>query len=231
MLLKIILATILNGCIVFSVSAFEDKPKIALLTNKYYTKEAEKLSSEIVKIQDAQIDIKFAGYDFTTCSIDEELSSYDLIVSLGRRGLQRALCYHSENLIYSIFISKSHYKSTLAKYRSKKEAENGKQISALYTEQPINNHALFLKAVSRFMNEPLRAGVILGKNTVNSKEEILETSAKLGIDLEIYEVNDSEEPADVSKISSFEFTVFFPRITPALRGSFINLDTAFKNNA
>jgi|SaaInlStandDraft_6_1057023.scaffolds.fasta_scaffold00127_3 hypothetical protein len=200
MLLRIILAIFLNGCVIFSVSALEDKPRIALLTNKYYTKEAEKLSSEIVKIQNAEIDIKFVGYDFSPCSIDEDLRSYDLIVSLGRRGLQRALCYDRENPIYSIFISKSHYKSTLAKYNSSQlEAKNKKQISALYIEQSINNHALFLKAVSKFMHEPLRAGVILGENTVNSKEEILESSAKLGIDLEIYEVSESEEPADVLK--------------------------------
>lgn len=180
--------------------ADQEPTRVALVTNKSYNKHATKLSEHLKESKNIDADIIFARYDFEVCSQSNNLEGYDLIVSLGRRGLQMAICSQinkERTPIYSILISKSHYKSMLAKYNSYFDKDI--YISAFYIDQEIYKHVGFLKAISKYMDEPLRAGVILGNSTKYSKEELIESAKHLDVKLDVYELEDNEEPATALK--------------------------------
>lgn len=175
-------------------------PKIAIVTNNFYKTHALKLANYIKESKDTEIEVIFAKHSFEVCSAEKSLDGYDLIVSLGRRGLQTAVCSQmskSKTPIYSLLISKSHYKSTIAK--NAKYLGNQSMVRAFFIDQEIHKHVGFLKTISKYMDEPLRAGVLLGNNTKYSKEELMESAHSLDVNLDVYELKDDEEPANALK--------------------------------
>lgn len=179
----------------------DDSPKVVVVTNTHYIRHANKLLSEVQKQNLPVPKLVIVPSDSTICEERETLENYDLIVTLGRRGLKHAICYNGQIPIYSLLISKSHYRAVLRSNGIVPSAneEKDRTISAFYIEHPVTRHLLLIKSLEKFMDSPLRAGVILGENTVNSLDELREASEELGVDLDIMTVKEEESPADALK--------------------------------